>query len=331
MSEAVHGQARQSPANGQTSVVVIAGPTATGKSTLAVDLAEARGGTVINADSIQVYRDLHVLTARPTMAEEARSPHRLYGVLDGGARCSAGGWCDMALAEIDRARRQGRLPIVVGGTGLYLRALIDGLNAIPPVPDETRKTTIELHDELGTAGLFEQLERWDPKTARRIDARNPQRVMRAWEVMVATGRPLADWQDDPSSGPPPHLAFHFVCLMPPRDPLYAGCNERFAAMMTAGAIDEVRRVIGGPLPPDAPVCKAIGFPEVAAYIAGDVTLSQAIEAGQAATRRYAKRQVTWFRHQIPTVGGAVHSSYVVEEKYSKRLLSDFLLKIRNCR
>ena len=331
MSEALHGQAPPSPAEGQTSVVVIAGPTATGKSTLAVDVAETRGGTVINADSIQVYRDLRVLTARPTVAEEARLPHRLYGVLDGGARCSAGAWCDMALAEIERAREQGRLPIVVGGTGLYLRALIDGLNAVPPVPDEIRKATSELHDELGTAGLFEQLERWDPKTARRIDPRNPQRVMRAWEVMVATGRPLADWQDDPSSGPPPHLAFHIVCLMPPRDLLYADCDERFAAMMTAGAVDEVRRVIDGQWPPDAPVRKAIGFSEVAAYVAGDVSLPQAIEAGQGATRRYAKRQVTWFRHQIPPVGGAVHSSYVVNEKYSKRLLSDILLKIRNCR
>ena len=317
-------------ADGHATVVVIAGPTATGKSTLAADMAEALDGTVINADSIQVYRDLRVLTARPTPAEEARVPHRLYGVLGGGERCSAGAWCDMALAEIALARTQGRVPIVAGGTGLYLRALVDGLNTIPAIADEIRQATIELHETLGTTGLFEQLERWDPKTARHIDARNPQRVMRAWEVMVATGRPLAEWQADPTSGPPPDLAFQIVCLMPPRDVLYAGCNDRFAAMAAAGAVDEVRSVIDSGLPPEAPVRKAIGFSELAAHLTGGVSLSEAIEAGKGATRRYAKRQVTWFRHQIPTVGGAVHGSYAIEEKYSKRMLSDILSKIRNC-
>ncbi len=330
MSETVVEADRQPPADGQIPVVVIAGPTATGKSTLAVDLADALHGTVVNADSIQVYRDLRVLTARPSPAEEARVPHRLYGVLDGDDRCSAGAWCDMALAEIGLARAQGRLPIVVGGTGLYLRALVEGLNAIPAIPDETRRATIELRETLGTAGLFEQLERWDPKTARRIDPHNPQRVMRAWEVMVATGRPLADWQDEPASGPPADVAFQIFCLMPPRDTLYAGCDDRFAAMVADGAVDEVRRVIDLGLPPDAPVHKAIGFAELAACLTGLVTLSDAIAAGQGATRRYAKRQRTWFRHQLPTVGGSVHSSYVVQEKYSKRLLSEFLSKIRNC-
>src|SRR4051812_3908656 len=225
-----------------TAVLAIGGPTASGKSALALDAAEAFGGTVINADSMQVYADLAVLTARPGPEALARVPHRLYGVLPATEACSAARWRDMALDAIAEAAGQGRLPVVVGGTGLYLRALMEGLAEIPSVPAPVRADARARHARLGGPAFHAGLAARDPAMAARLAPGDTQRLIRAWEVLEATGRSLADWQAAPSAGPPPGLRFATLVLDPPRDALYAACDGRFRAMVAAGALDEVARL-----------------------------------------------------------------------------------------
>ena len=279
-----------------TDVVVVAGPTATGKSALALDLAERLRGVVINADSLQVYRDLSILTARPSTAALARAPHRLYGTLDGDARCSAGRWRALALAEIDAARAGGLVPIIVGGTGLYLEALTRGIADIPPVPDGVRRAVTDLHRRLGGAAFREMLAQRDPDSAARLPPGDTQRLIRAWEVLEATGSPIGHWQER-REGPPPGLRFRTVLVMPPRPTLYAACDRRFLAMMAAGAVDEVRRLEALGLAPDRPILKALGVPELRRHLAGELAVDAAVALAQRSTRRYAKRQTTWFRHR----------------------------------
>jgi tRNA dimethylallyltransferase len=293
-----------------SAVILIAGPTASGKSGLAVELAAALGGTIINADSLQTYRDLRILSARPDDAAMARVPHRLYGFLDAAERGSVGRWRGLALAEIAAAHAAGRLPIVVGGTGLYLRALQHGLAAIPPIPAGIRAEAAALYRTLGGAGFREQLMAFDP-VATRLPPGDRQRLMRAWEVVRATGITLGEWQARPATASP--YRFAALLLAPPREALYATCGARFRAMIEAGALDEAAALGQRGLDPDLPAMKAVGVPELLRHLRGEVSLDEAVAAAQRATRRYAKRQMTWFRHQmVPDL--------ILNEQFSESLL-----------
>jgi tRNA dimethylallyltransferase len=306
------------------SLVIVAGPTASGKSALALALAEEFSGTVINADSMQVYRDLAVLTAQPGAAEQARTPHRLYGAIDAAEACSAGRWRGLALAEITAAREHGRLPILTGGTGLYLRALIGGLAPVPPVPLAIRAEARALHERLGGLAFRDALAAFDPEAAARLDPGDTQRLIRAYEVVMATGRPLAAWQR--AQQPAPALAAAAIVLLPPRPALFAACDARFLAMMRGGAVAEVEALLGRGLDPALPAMKAVGVSALGALLAGRSTREQAIAAAQQATRRYAKRQYTWFRHQLPEAGGL--KKLVVVEQFSESFLPEIFSFIR---
>lgn len=282
-------------------VIVIAGPTASGKSGLAMNLAERFDGTIVNADSMQVYSDLRVLTARPSVEDEARVPHRLYGYRDAADMASAADWMRDARAVIAEIRGDGHCPIVVGGTGLYLRALMEGLAEIPEVPAEIRATARARHREIGAKAFHKELEARDPKIAARLHVEDSQRVLRAWEVFEATGRALSDWQADPVT--PPDMTFRVVVLMPPREELYAACEHRFDGMLDAGALNEVRELAARAerevLDPALPIFKALGYPALSAHLCGEMSLAAARETSQQQTRNYAKRQMTWLRHQLP--------------------------------
>jgi len=277
--------------------VIVAGPTASGKSALALAVAQAFDGVVINADSMQVYDLLRVLTARPSVADEALAPHRLYGVLAPSELCSAGRWREMAMAEIKAAWDAGKLPVVVGGTGLYLRSLVQGLSPIPDIPDDRREEARALFERLGNQSFHTLLAQHDPVMAERLHPGNSQRLVRAWEVLQATGRSLADWQAEPAIDPLPGQT-RTILLAPERQDLYAGCDGRFRKMIEQGALDEVRAIMALGLDPALPAMKALGVPELAAYLNGTLALEDAINSAQQATRNYAKRQSTWFRHQL---------------------------------
>ncbi|WP_341703396.1 tRNA (adenosine(37)-N6)-dimethylallyltransferase MiaA [Ferrovibrio sp.] len=279
-------------------ILVVAGPTASGKSALGIALAERFNGTVINADSMQVYRDLRILTARPTAEEEGRVPHRLYGVLDGAVHGTAALWRQLALAALAETVAEGRLPILLGGTGMYLRGLFEGLADIPPIPAAVRDEARAKLAQLGPEGLHLALSAIDPETAARLMPGDSQRLVRAYEVVLGTGRGLAAWQADSPSPPLPNPVFRLL-LRPPRAALYARIDRRFEAMMAAGALDEARAVIArGDLPADAPMRKAHGLPELVQYLNGEIGRDEAVRRGQLNTRHYAKRQTTWFRHQF---------------------------------
>ncbi|MDP6353012.1 MAG: tRNA (adenosine(37)-N6)-dimethylallyltransferase MiaA [Alphaproteobacteria bacterium] len=278
-------------------VVLLAGPTASGKSALAIGLAQAVGGTVINADSMQVYGELRVLTARPSPAEESLVPHRLYGTLKAAEPCSAARWRTLAVAEIDAAHRAGRVPLLVGGTGLYFRALIDGLAPVPAVPAAIRARARHLHAEIGGAAFKSMLAERDRRGAERLHAGDSQRLIRAWEVIEATGRSLSDWQ---AHAPAATLDAPVLTVMitPDRAALYAACDRRFAAMLANGALDEVAALDALGLDDQLPVMKALGLPALRRHLQGALSRDQATRAAQQATRNFAKRQLTWFRHQM---------------------------------
>jgi tRNA dimethylallyltransferase len=281
--------------NSKPPVALIAGPTASGKSALALSLAERTGGVIINADSAQLYRDLPILSACPAAADLARAEHRLYGVRDGADPCSAADWADLARAEIAGLHSDGRLPILVGGTGLYLRTLIDGIAPVPPIDPSIRA-------DVRAASVAENhaaLSSLDPEAAARLNPGDSTRVARALEVVRSTGRPLARWQEERSGGIGETITLKPVVMLPPRPWLYERCDLRFEAMVAAGALGEVEALLDRGLDPKLPVMQAIGVAELGAYLRGEVSLEQAIGAGQQATRRYAKRQYTWFAHQPP--------------------------------
>lgn len=278
--------------------ILIAGPTASGKSAVALRLAETINGTVINADSMQVYRELRILTARPTPADEARAPHRLYGVLPAAEACSVGRWLDLARGEIAAARASDRVPIVVGGTGLYLAALTEGLAPVPAIPSEIRATARHLQAELGGPAFHAELAARDPVMARRLRPSDPQRLIRAFEVIEATGVSLAEWQRRPPAPPVLETPWHGVVLEPPRSLVYDRCNRRLEAMLDAGALDEVRALAALALDPALPAMKAVGVAPLLCHIRGETSRTAALAAAQTATRRYAKRQYTWFKHKM---------------------------------
>ena len=278
--------------------VLIAGPTASGKSALALRLAETLGGVVINADSMQVYRDLRVITARPTEAEEARVPHRLYGHVDAAENYSTGRWCRDVADVLAAAAREGRVPIFVGGTGLYFKALTSGLAAVPPIPADIREDVRGRLAREGVAPLYTELLERDPKTAHRLMPNDRSRISRALEVVLATGRSLSDWHSD---GLPPlidgaHAAKVFITCE--RTELVRRIETRFDAMLKGGALEEVRALAARGLDPMLPAMKAHGVPWLIRNFNGDISLDEAAAGAIMDTRRYAKRQVTWFRNQM---------------------------------
>jgi len=279
-------------------VLLIAGPTASGKSALALDLAERLGGEIVNADALQLYADLRVLTARPTPEDEARAPHHLFGMADGADGWSVGRWLDAALPVLADIAARGRRAIVAGGTGLYFSALTRGLADVPSVPTAVREAAAETFAQLGEEAFRAILAERDPKAAARIAPGDRQRLLRAYEVAEATGRALTDWQAD-THAPLAPGRWRAVVLEPPREMLYARCDGRLEAMIEAGALEEVRILINRGLKPTAPVMKAVGVRELAAHLAGERTLAEAVALAQQETRRYAKRQMTWFRNQTP--------------------------------
>ncbi|GIQ78130.1 tRNA (adenosine(37)-N6)-dimethylallyltransferase MiaA [Bradyrhizobium sp. RD5-C2] len=279
--------------------VLIAGPTASGKSALALELAQRTGGVVINTDSMQVYRDLRIITARPTAAEEAQVPHRLYGHVDAGVNFSAGAWVTDAAKVLDEARADQRLPIFIGGSGLYFKALTRGLSAVPPIPADVRDSVRARLEQHGVEALHAELAARDPVSAERLKPRDRTRIARALEVIETTGRPLPDWHRD---GLPPLLPpgqFHALFLAPERERLYARIDTRFGAMLDAGALDEVAVLAARGLDPLLPAMKAHGVPALIRHLKGEISREEAAEIGRADTRHYAKRQFTWFRHQLP--------------------------------
>jgi tRNA dimethylallyltransferase len=279
--------------------VLIAGPTASGKSALALELAQKTGGVVINTDSMQVYRDLRVITARPTPAEEADVPHRLYGHVDAAVNFSAGAWVTDAAKVLAEVRAQGRLPIFAGGSGLYFKALTRGLSAVPPIAAEVREDVRARLERDGVEALHAELAVRDPASAERLKPRDRTRIARALEVVEATGRSLTDWH---RQGLPPLLPpgeFSALFIAPDRDALYARIDARFDAMLTGGALEEVAELASRNLDPLLPAMKAHGVPALIRHLKGEITREAAAETGRADTRHYAKRQFTWFRQQLP--------------------------------
>jgi tRNA dimethylallyltransferase len=274
-------------------LALIAGPTASGKSALALVLAEEAGGVVINADSAQVYRDLRILSARPGPEEEARAPHRLYGTRDGAKPCSAADWAADARVEIEAAHARGRLPILAGGTGLYFRTLLDGIAPVPPIDPEVRAEV----RALPVAEAFAALASEDHSAHLRPS--DTARVARALEVVRSTGRPLSEWQRERSAGIGDRVRLVPLILLPPRDWLVARCDERFEKMMSDEGVAEVHSLLARNLDPALPVMRAIGVREIGAWLRGEMPREEALAIGRIATRQYAKRQYTWFRRQPP--------------------------------
>ncbi|MGV8928116.1 MAG: tRNA (adenosine(37)-N6)-dimethylallyltransferase MiaA [Brevundimonas sp.] len=279
-------------------ITLLAGPTASGKSRRALEMAAASGAVIVNADSQQLYADLRVLSARPSVEEEAQAEHRLYGVADAAEAWSVGRWSRAVLPVLDALAAAGRPALLVGGTGLYFTSLTKGLADIPDVPFEVRDAAGATFDDSGEAGFRRRLAEVDPAAEARIETGDRQRLTRAWAVAQHTGRALSDWNADTT----PMLApgsWTGLVIEPERDALYANCDRRVAQMVEAGALDEVRALVARDLDPALPAMKAVGVREFAAHLAGETTLSAATEATRQATRNYAKRQLTWFRNQTP--------------------------------
>jgi tRNA dimethylallyltransferase len=280
-------------------IILVAGPTASGKSALALALAEKLGGTIVNADSMQVYRDLRIITARPTPGEEAWVPHRLYGHVDAAENFSVGRWCTEAADVLAATRREGHAAIIVGGTGLYFNALTRGLAAVPPIPAQIRNEVRARLASDGVEALHADLARRDPAAAARLMPGDRARITRALEVILATGRSLVLWHEENMPACVDAALAAKVFLMPDRDALLRRIDTRFDAMMAAGALDEVRTLAERHLDSNLPAMKAHGVPWLIRHLNGEIALAEAVEGGKRDTRQYTKRQATWFRNQLP--------------------------------
>ena len=282
--------------NAQNPVLVVCGPTASGKSNLALDIAIAFGGTVINADSMQVYRELRILTARPSPTDEAQAPHHLYGIASIADTFSAGRWQPLAKQAIGEANKAGSLPIVCGGTGLYLKALMEGLSPMPEIPADIRAQVRQRMAAEGSLHCHQLLADCDPASAARLASGDTQRIARALEVYEATGKPLSAWQAEAPIGPDPAWRFSTILIAPPRAETNAAIEQRFDKMINAGALEEVRTIAD--LDVELPALKALGVPHLRRHLAGDISLEEAAARSKTATRQFAKRQMTWFKNQI---------------------------------
>jgi tRNA dimethylallyltransferase len=318
----------------QPFALLLAGPTASGKSALALALAEQLGGTIINTDSMQVYDRLRVLTARPDAAEEARVPHRLYGVHSPAEAASVAWWRARALEEMAAAK----LPILCGGTGLYFRALTDGLSEVPPIPPETRAEARALLEAEGPAALHARLAAEDPETAAGLRPSDSQRLARAKPPRRGTGRGLASWQRAPGTGPATKngVPWRFAALRldPPRDILRAAIGTRWQAMMQAGAVEEVRPLLALGLDPSLPAMRAHGVPEIAAALRGEIEMVEAGRRACLAIGQYTKRQATWFRHQKladVTRAHTIHARVTGLKQFSESEWAEIIAFIDRCR
>lgn len=300
-------------------IIILTGPTASGKSRLALECALRFDGVVINADSMQVYDRLRLLSARPAAADEARVPHRLYGVLPPSEICSAGRWRAMATEAVQTVWAEGKLPIVVGGTGLYLLTLVEGISPIPDIPDALRHQARDLLAQRGNAAFHALLREHDPVMASRLHPSNSQRLVRAWEVLTATGRSLADWQSMPPDGGL-KADYMKLALLPPRPALDAACDERFLTMMKQGALEEVKTLLALNLSRSLPAMKALGVAPLRRHLEGALSESEAVSLSQIATRHYARRQMTW-------ITGKFRDYEFEDEKFSERLMAKFFAKI----
>jgi len=303
---------------GQAEALIVAGPTCSGKSALASELARRLGGSVINADSMQVYRELRILTARPGPEQERAVPHALYGVRPAAEPGNAAWWRAAALTTMEDARAAGRVPILCGGTGLYLSALTQGIADIPDPGAEARAEARGLLAERGPAALHERLRQADPATAATLRPSDGQRLARAWEVWRGTGRGLAAWYAETPATTP--WRFRMVLLDPPRDALRDAAAGRFAAMLEAGALQEVTALLALGLDPAVPALRAHGVPELLAHLRGELTLDEARRRAVLATGQYAKRQATWFRHRAivdPCATHTIHARFADRAQYSE--------------
>lgn len=287
-------------------VHIICGPTASGKSARGLALAQEKNGVIINADSLQLYNRLPVLTAQPSEDDKALAPHRLYNFVDPNMQMTAGAWRQMALAEIKSILEHNQTPILVGGTGFYIKALTEGLSPIPEIPNEVRIVAEDLMDRIGPEKFQEALREKDPVMASRLHPNDRQRNLRAWEVLAHTGQSLAEWQNLPKVEPDENLVFDIEIIIPERDVLYARCDQRFKEMVKTGAIEEVNKldddIMSGKVNIDAPITHALGFDALQQHVRGEIDLETAIFMAQNETRHYAKRQTTWFRNQIKING-----------------------------
>lgn len=285
-------------------IYVIGGPTASGKSAHAMKLAEEHDGIIINADSMQVYDGLSILTAHPSEEDKKAYPHQLYGAMHPNESCSAGNWREMVEPIIEQALKDEKAPIVVGGSGLYINSLIEGLSPIPDIPEDIRAAASKKQEELGNPAFHAELAKRDPVMAERLEPYNTARLVRAWEVLEATGKSLAEWQEQPRLGPPDDWEFDITLVMPEREALYDRCNKRFEWMLDNGALEELEQfnqsIEAGDIRKDCLLRNALGAKPLTAYLRGEMSQEDAIEKAQGETRQYAKRQVTWFRHQIKT-------------------------------
>lgn len=292
-------------------VILVAGPTASGKSGLAMHIAEAVDGVVINGDSMQVYDELRIVTARPDAEDEARVPHRLYGCMSARQACSVGDWLDMVAPVIEGTWRAGQVPIVTGGTGMYLKSLVEGIATIPSVPEAIRSSVQAYYDEIGGEAFRNQLATVDPAAAGRLRPADRQRLTRALEVHRASGRALSEWLADGNAPVLGDTRFVTVVLEPPREDLYERIDRRFEQMVNQGALEEVRAFLALGLDPSLPASKAVGVRELGGFLSGDWSQEQAVSMAQQASRNYAKRQMTWFRNQI-------RKDFSLNAQYSER-------------
>jgi tRNA dimethylallyltransferase len=310
--------------------LIVAGPTASGKSALAIAIAERLGGTVINADSMQVYQELRILTARPTRDDEVRVPHRLYGVRPASDAGSVAWWRGQALLAMEEARIANRLPILTGGTGMYFAALTSGLSEIPDPGADARTEARRLLAEHGPAALHASLSHVDPATAARLKPEDSQRIARAWEVWRGTGLGLAAWQSRRSAPAP--WRFTAIRLDPPREALRTAIATRFTAMLRDGALQEVRDLMALNLEPSLPAMRAHGIPELSAHLRGLMSLEEARRRTELATSQYTKRQATWFRHHSPasqTRTFLLNARIACVAQFSEREWDDLVMFIQN--
>ena len=281
----------------QRKIILIAGPTASGKSALALNIARKSPSVIINADAMQIYQGLPLLTAQPSKTAQEEIPHVLYSHFKPAEASSAAHWLQLALGAISFAEKEQKTPLLVGGTGLYFKALLGGLSEIPPIPEEVRERTNKLYTDLGEDLFREKLKKLDPESAERFSKNDKQRSIRAYEVVLHTGKPLGFWFTKKIASPLEGYEIERHLLMPERAVLYDACDIRFSEMLERGAIEEAKNILKENLDPELPIMKTIGLREIKNYLDGKATLSEAKEKGQQATRNYAKRQMTWFRNQ----------------------------------
>ncbi|MFP4098625.1 MAG: tRNA (adenosine(37)-N6)-dimethylallyltransferase MiaA [Alphaproteobacteria bacterium] len=293
---------KQTRKEDKQTILIIGGPTASGKSSRALELAHKHDGIIINCDSMQIYDGLHMLTAQPPQEDLRQAPHHLYSALHPNETCSAGNWREMAEPLIEETLKQNKTPIIVGGSGLYIKALTDGLSPIPDIPQHIRNAAMAKQRELGNPAFHKELAKRDAVMAARFHPFHTARLIRAWEVLEATGKSLAEWQKVKPLSPPDNWGFKIEIIIPKRPILHQRCNDRFIWMIGNGALEEIetfsKRVENREIHHNVPLLKALGYRELLAFINGESSKKEAIEKSQARTRQYAKQQITWFKNQI---------------------------------